>query len=382
MKQTRMWVRGGRRAGCQLHGKIRVILAAALAVVLLVVVIRFRNLPGDSESSPPATLVSGARTESRQQSPAVIRGLVSGESPLRKEDLTMLRARLLALSTDAAVAEIRAWLATGDDRSTGMEFDISGDNRISGWPTLRTFLIDFLMEIDTSAAVAASREILAKPTTADEWAIALRNVARGEPAQTVRDELRLKTEELIRNPEWQAEPSIGYLNAFDVLVHARAVESAPLLSDIVRNKDRRDLAHAGFLALDRLVQAEPARMLRAIAGDDALHASRPEMVAQQIARADLRDDEQRGLVKAWLLDASRTPLELEAFAESFPNYNQFISHNLLSISDPPSGENLSTHDAAAAAVLREWMTEAEFMQMRPLLERMTTRIAEFLPPES
>ena len=72
-------------------------------------------------------------------------------------------------------------------------------------------------------------------------------------ATAERDYLRAKTEELITNPEWQQNPSVGYLNAFDVLVHVGATESTPLLSDLIQRKDRRDLAHAGFLALDRLV---------------------------------------------------------------------------------------------------------------------------------
>ena len=58
------------------------------------------------------------------------------------------------------------------------------------------------------------RDILSKPTSADEWALALRNVGRADNDAAY---LRSKTEELITNPGWQANPSIGYLNAFDVL---------------------------------------------------------------------------------------------------------------------------------------------------------------------
>ena len=71
-----------------------------------------------------------------------------------------------------------------------------------------------------------------------------------------------------------------HLNAFDVLVHTEAVESAPLLTSMVGDHDRRDLAHAAFLTLDRLVQRQPAAMIDTLAADTALAASRPEMTAQ------------------------------------------------------------------------------------------------------
>ena len=147
--------------------------------------------------------------------------------------------------------------------------------------------------------------------------------------------LQRKTEELIANPAWQADPSIGYLNAFDVLVHIEATGSAPLLSDLVQRKDRKDLAHAGFLTLDRLVQRQPTDLLGRLAADRALQESRPEMVAQQFARADVRDSEQREILKAWLLDPARTSVELRSFAGVYPNNNRFVSNNLLTVESTP-----------------------------------------------
>ena len=162
--------------------------------------------------------------------------------------------------------------------------------------------LDLLLELDPEAAARISREILSSKTSADEWAIALRNVAKGERIERNRDYLRTRAEELITNPEWQAQPSIGYLNAFDVLVYTEAVESSPLLSGLIQRKDRRDLAHASFLTMDRLVQRRPLDMLTRLKADRALQESRPEMTAQQFARADLRDISQQAIVKSWLLD--------------------------------------------------------------------------------
>lgn len=295
-----------------------------------------------------------------------------------RESLDSLRRKLLAMSAPEAVGQIEGFLASGKDRSTGLSFEIGADGAMEGWPTLRVFLLDLLLGIDPAEAARISRELLGSPTTADEWAISLRNVARGETDDGNRDFLKAKTEELISNPEWRAQPSVGYLNAFDVLVHTGATESSPLLSSLIQDKDRRDLAHAGFLTLDRLVQRDPVDMLARLQADRALQESRPEMTAQQFARADLRDARQRELVKAWLLDPARTPLELRNFAGTYPNNNRMISHNLLTSEERVSGAELGAHDREVLPLIRRWRADPAFGSLSPYLETMDTRLSQFV----
>jgi hypothetical protein len=293
-----------------------------------------------------------------------------------------LKATLASLPKDQAVAMIRGFLDSGRDKPTGMSFVIAPDGSLSEWPTFRAFLLDSLGTIDPVAAAAIGRDILASPTNADEWALALRNVARGEPIAQCADFLRAKTEELIRNPEWQAAPSIGYLNAFDVLVHIEATASMPLLSELIQRKDRQDLAHAGFLTLDRLVQRQPIDLLDRLAADAALQQSRPEMVAQQFARADLRDAAQQEIVRSWLLDPARTPAELRAFAGVFPNNNRFVSNNLLTREEGQSGEDLVAHDRDVLPIIAGWADYPEFQSVRPHLDLMISRLEGFVGANS
>ena len=295
-----------------------------------------------------------------------------------KSTLRELRQSLAAMPKDEAVALIRGFLDGGRDHSTGLSFEISMDGSLTEWPTFRSFLLDSLLAIDPAAAAAISREILARPTTADEWALALRNVARGEPLDHNRDFLREKTEELIANPEWQAAPSVGYLNAFDVLVHIEATGSTPLLSELVQRKDRKDLAHAGFLTLDRLVQLQPSDVLARLADDRALQASRPEMVAQQFARADVRDPVQREIVKSWLLDPERTPVEMRSFAGVYPNNNRFVSNNLLTREPGQTGGELAEHDREALVTLSNWAGDPEFQPVRDTIDRIVQRLQGFV----
>ncbi len=260
----------------------------------------------------------------------------------------------------------------------GMDLTVGAGGKIEGWPTIRVFLLDVLLEIDPEAAARISRGILAKETSPDEWAIALRNVAKGEQTVENRDFLREKTEELISNPKWQARPSTGYLNAFDVLVYAGATRSSPLLSALIQRKDRRDLAHAGFLTMDRLVQRQPTDMLTRLKADRALQESRPEMTAQQFARADLRDGGQRGIVESWLLDPARTPTELRNFVGTYPNNNRMISHNLLTSAENVSGADLKEHDIRALAIIRDWRGNPKFEALSEYLEIMDRRLSLFV----
>lgn len=295
-----------------------------------------------------------------------------------RQSLQDLKVSLLEMPKDEALAMIRGYLANGEDRATGLSFEIARDGSLNEWPTFRTFLLDVLPSIDSAAAAAIGREILTSPTSADEWALALRNVALGEPLEQSTAFLQSKTEELITNPAWQADPSIGYLNAFDVLVHIGATGSTPLLSDLIQRKDRKDLAHAGFLTLDRLVQRQPVELLGRLAADRALQESRPEMVAQQFARADVRDPGQREILKAWLLDPARTSAQLRSFAGVYPNNNHFISNNLLTTEATPSGGDLAAHDQAALQTVSGWAVDPAFEPVREHLSMMLSRLEEFV----
>jgi len=284
---------------------------------------------------------------------------------------------LSRLSKDESIEMIRRFLASGRNSKTGKQLEIGSDRKITATSSLRAYLLDKLADLDPTAAAIESKTILESPTDADEWAIALRNVALVDASAETRKYLQQKTEELIRNPAWQNTPSAGYLNAFDVLVHTKSVESTPLLSGLIQKKDREDLVHAAFLTLDRLVQLDPQEMLRQLASDRALQQSRPEMTAQQFARADLRDPVQREIVRSWLLDPARSASELTSFASVYPNNNQFVSNNLLTRDTVQSGKDLTAHDKEAIRIIETWQQDATFHAIKPHLANMAARLSRF-----
>jgi hypothetical protein len=336
---------------------------------------------------PAPALTGGAAHASADPRPTAASPVINTFSRLRDDKpapakalqtLKELQTILKSMPADEAVALIRAFLEAGADQPTGLAFEIAAGGDLSGWPTLRTFLLDVLLAIDPAAAAELSRGILSNPTTADEWALALRNLGRSGKSPETTALLIEKTSALIANPAWQANPSVGYLNAFDVLVHTNATASTPLLSGLIQQKNRRDLAHAGFLTLDRLVQRSPAAVLPQLAADPALHQSRPEMTAQQFARADLRDEMQRGIIKSWLLDPARTATELRSFAAVYPNNNRFISNNLLTTESQQSGADLAAHDREVLDIIKSWSADPAFEPVKEHLGTMTARLNNFV----
>ena len=365
-----------------------ILITVSLVVAGLLAVLIWKTGSGINSQTRP-TPDRGAWT-SRQPTAPTGSPILSALGRLREkperiaslQTLKELQAILQSMPHDQALAFIRAFLASGQDQSTGLDLDIATGGTLTGWPTLRTFLLDALLAIDPEAAAEISREILTTPTTADEWALALRNIGRSGKAPETAAFLIEKTEALIANPVWQAKPSVGYLNAFDVLVHTNATAATPLLSDLIQQKDRRDLAHAGFLTLDRLVQRSPTAVLPQLAADRALQQSRPEMVAQQFARADLRDPAQQQLVRDYLLDPARTPAELRSFAGVFPNSNRFISNNLLTTEAQQSGTDLAAHDRQVLEIVKSWAADPAFEPIKSYLGTMTDRLNSFVgtPP--
>lgn len=331
----------------------------------------------DSASSNPPADERKTRTSKTPNFSPLLSELAASKDPASaRELLNKLRQKLDKLSPEEAALFVENYFASGEDVKLPLPFEVEQSGQLKTAPTLRTALLDHLAIINPEAAARLSREILSTPTTADEWALGLRNLARVETDS--RDYLRKKTEQLIRNPEWQTKPSIGYLNAFDTLVHLQATETTPLLSELVQSKERRDLAHASFLTLDRLTLASTDEMLRLISQDQALQQARPEMAAQQIARADFRSESQQNTVREWLLAPERTPTQLDTFAKTFPNGNMAISNNLLTTSTPFSGADLRERDLHSLEIIDTWLHLPEFDSIKNHLETTSQRLSQFV----
>jgi hypothetical protein len=241
-------------------------------------------------------------------------------------------------------------------------------------------MLDQLGQLNPTIAADLATTILATPESSDEWAVAMRDFARLRMTQESNAFLKSKLRELLTEPRWQTGQSVGWFEAFDVAVFVGATDLTPDFARLLVKTDEpsRPAAHAAFLTLDRLVLAAPAEMLSRLQAEPALMQGRELTRADYFARADLRDEAQRAIVEKYLLDPARTPQELAQFSGIFPNANRMISKNLLTPTETPKGEDLAAHDRESLAIVKGWLADPRFTPVRPIVEKMHARLAQFV----
>jgi len=291
--------------------------------------------------------------------------------------LAELRSELSAMPTNAAVAAVRQFLDSKADAPTHLGFKLASNGLLDEAPTLRTFLLDELARLDSAAAADYSRVVLASMDSPDEWAVALRNLASGDASADGRALLERKMAQMLQYAPWQQNPSVGYLEAFDVAVYLGGTDFLPTLTDLVRQQDNPAVAHASFLALDRLVINNPATVLESLEAEPDLMEGRESTRADFFARADVRDPQQRQILESYLLDPSISTAELQTFASVYPNANFMISPNLLTQTATPNHDALMSLDAQSLAVAQEWLADPRFAQVAPELQTVIQRLEGF-----
>lgn len=314
--------------------------------------------------------------------PTLHERLQTGAQKLRAAK-TLTDSRLAFVDVRAALrqmdkGEALDWILTqwrgGDDFVTELDLELGTGQNIVGWPSWRTFLLDMLFQIDPAAAGDISTELLGTSESPDEWAVAMRNLGRlGGHA----DLLKVKAAELLQRKEWQKNPSAGYLESFDVIVHTRHTALAPALLDHCDSRDEKAVRHASYLTLDRLLLAAPEKVLPELARNASLHPQSGLMLSNMVARADVRDPVQKEAVEVYLLDPKRTAEELRGFASVFPNVNMAVSDNLLTRAATVEGADLADRDRASLAVVAAWLADARFARWREPLQQSYQRLTGF-----
>jgi hypothetical protein len=283
--------------------------------------------------------------------------------------------RLIAACPKAEAARaIREFLDTGRNARTGLGFALNADGSLREAPTLRILLLDMLGKLAPDQAAQVAQRILENKTSADEWAISMAIYARSDSSDGARAFLQEKAEEMALYEPWQQNPSSGFLEAFDLFVYTHDTAFVPDLSQMTSNKDNPALAHAAFLALDRLVQSDPIPTLQTLLDEPQLMTGREPTQAAYFARADARDPAQQQLLSQYLLSPNRSLPELERFAGLFPNENFLVSYNLLTQTQPVSNQEVASRYDAAWQLIGQWQSDTQFEALRPQLNQMVSRL--------
>jgi hypothetical protein len=291
--------------------------------------------------------------------------------------LASLRQQLALLRNDRASQQIREFLDSGSNAVTGSEFTLEKNGDLKTAPTLRLFLLDHLARINPSAAAEYSRSILNRMDSADEWALALRNIARQTSAPADFDFLEDKFRQMLQHDRWQKHPSAGFLEAFDLPVFLGRTNLVPDLARWMQQMENQAMAHAAYLALDRLVIAKPETTLLQLQTDPTLMQGREATRANYFARADVQDPRQRQILEGYLLSPNLSADEVTKFAGLYPNANFMISDNLLTRVQTSDGATLAQRDDAALQTVNTWLADPRFARCRPQLAQIQKRLEEF-----
>ncbi len=279
----------------------------------------------------------------------------------------------------AADAVIR-FLDSEEDVQTKIGFTFGENGILVGTPSMRLFLLDWLGQNNLAAAGLYAEKIFRTKNSADEWALAFRNYAWSHGPDESREYLRERFQEMLEFDPWMAEPSPGFLESFDVAVYTESYALIPALEELlVRDDDfNQQVAHAAYIALDRLVLGNPVESLDFMLKEWDLLEGREGSRAGFFARADVRDINQREIIEDYLLKNNISQEELDLFAGLFPNQNYFLSNNLLTQSDMPSGSDIIERDRASLEIINQWFLDERYEELKPQLKRIRERLEYFL----
>jgi hypothetical protein len=367
----------GKSAG----GPITIFVVVTIAAVAL-----WWNERGERPSLPrtePTKEVANSLSDGTVEAPDRIKRTASvlvtntGGDAARRS-LEELKSYLAGLPHQAAASATLNVLRSGVDAPTGLTFTIGPGGMLSASPSLRVFLLDYLAQLDPASAAEFSRAVLASKDSPDEWAVALRCIARANTDEATRNYLAQKMRELLTHEPWRIGASTGFLESFDVAVYLRGASLVPELATLVRLTDNRAVAHAAYLAMDRLSIIDAAPVLTKLVDEPELMQGREVTRANYFARADVTDGAQRATLERYLLDPRRSAEELRTFTGLYPNANLMVSENLLTLTITPDRGTLVARDQAALRAVNEWLADARFTALRSELERARVRLERFL----
>ena len=290
-----------------------------------------------------------------------------------RADLANLKASLLDGDPAQAIAAIRTFLRTRRDAPTGQDFVLGPGGKLNAAPTLRLHLLDALGQIARRArsdeASQVAREILAEKSSADEWALSLRNLAWTDPR--ARPFLADKMREMLAFEPWRSKPSAGLIEALDVIVFAKDATFIPDLAEL--RAEKGELAHGADIALDRLADTAPLEVLVHLNTHPTLLNDRPFLRADYFAKADLSQPAQRAQIEIYLGRPDIAAAEKTKLLKALTTPASFIGDSL--VSTPAPADDGATRRAGLIQSTREWLERNRFPTLREPLLEIQQRIA-------
>jgi len=292
--------------------------------------------------------------------------------------LERLRVRLMHAPRAVADAAIYDYLSSGHNPSTTLDFDIGPGGWLKNAPSLRTFLLDALGEVDPQSAAEYAKSILEQNNVSpDEWALSLRNLSQHDPSMATDPYLQEKTRELVTNQQWLSQPSQGMLEAFDFVVFTKQSNLAPLMAGYMDNTSQPNAVRfASYLTLDRLTLSDPTDVLNQLNQQPQLLDSTPDVRASLFARADVTDPAQLSAVENYLSRTDISQQEIQGFVQAFPLVSQAVGDNLATTQIILTSQQVAQRDVATLAVVNQWLSDPRFASRQAELQHLQANLIE------
>ena len=331
----------------------------------------------EAPASPNSTPAANPPPTVPDQSPSSLLSRMFGRlraGGMTAGELDAFRRAMLAAPPEQAIAAIVQFLATGQDAVTGETFAL-GEGGLAGAPTYRVLLLDLLGRIcrktGTIEAASVARNLLQTKTSADEWAVALRNIGWVTPQD--RAFITEKTRELIRHTPWRQQPSGGYREAFDLIVYTGDVTLIPDLAEMLRAEDS-NLETSAAVALDRLAESSPLQAMNFLNQNRNELAEKPFLRADYFSKADLSQPAQRVAVETYLARPDVDVREKSKMLAVLASPGSFASETL--ITQPPPDEFPPQRIAGLRQSVNDWLATNRFPALVPPLRQLQGRIAK------
>lgn len=293
---------------------------------------------------------------------------------LRPGDLNALRNAILSAPKAESIAAILKFLATGQDATTGESFAVGTRGELSGAPTFRVLLLDLLgrvcRENRSDEGLVYSRKLLEHKTSADEWAIAMRNTAWAAPKDI--GYLERKAREMLNYQPWRQQPSAGFREAFDVFVYSRSVSSIPDLANMLSGEDA-SLQTSAAVALDRLAERAPLDAMNFLNQNREQLSNKPFLRADYFSKADLSQPAQRLAVETYLARPDVQIQEKVKLLAVFASPGSFAADSLLT--ELPPEEFPPERTAALRQAVGDWLSTGRYIELTTALRQLERQIA-------
>jgi hypothetical protein len=328
-----------------------------------------------TSKKPAQPVVQGPTGEELRRSiDAALAVLRDPNNPNKAQALAALRAALAGADPKVAIAAIREFLKTSQDAKTGMRFKVGEGGILTESPSFRTFLMDQLgslsQEAQTADAAEVARDTLNAMTSADEWAVAMRNLAWADPAGS-KPYLAEKVREMLNNAAWQQNPSGGYLEAFDVAAYAGDASLTPDLAHLAATPS--PLRQAAQVALERLSATAPAAMSAYLNDNPAVLSDLPMLRADYMGNVDLSDPAQDAEAQAYLSRTDVSDAEKQKFLGRLAMPAAFVSYTLLTPPEPTTP--LVQHEAVVNSAAASWLASGSYPALTSQLQTLIQRTA-------